>query len=47
LAESLFSATASSEAFEGRNGNCSEKSHNTNNGEKFDKGEGRCRAARG
>jgi hypothetical protein len=41
LAESLFSATASGEAFEGGDGNCSEKSHNANDSEKFDEGERR------
>jgi hypothetical protein len=43
LAEGLFSATASSEAFEGGDGNCGEKSHNANDGEEFDEGE--CRPA--
>jgi hypothetical protein len=39
LAEGLFSASASSEAFEGGNSDCSEKSHDANYGEEFDEGE--------
>jgi hypothetical protein len=41
LAEGLFSATASCEAFEGGDSDCGEKSHNANDGEEFDEGEGR------
>jgi hypothetical protein len=41
LAEGLFAASAPGEAFEGGDGNCCEKSHNANDGEEFDKGEGR------
>jgi hypothetical protein len=37
----LFAASAPGEAFEGGDGNCGEKSHNANDGEEFDKGEGR------
>jgi hypothetical protein len=47
LAEGLFAATASSEAFEGGNSDCGEKTHDANNGEKFDEGEGRYGAERG
>jgi hypothetical protein len=47
LAEGLFAASASSEAFEGGDGNCSEKSHDANDGEEFDEGEGRYAVARG
>ena len=32
LAEGLFAAPASSEAFEGGDGDCGEKSHNADNG---------------
>ena len=41
LAEGLFPASASSEAFECGNGNYGEKSHDANDGEEFDEGEGR------
>jgi hypothetical protein len=37
----LLASSASSEAFEGGDGNCSEKPHNANDGEEFDEGEGR------
>ena len=47
LAEGLFAATASSEAFEGGYSNRGEKSHNANDGEEFDEGERRRTAARG
>jgi hypothetical protein len=43
----LFAASAPSEAFEGGHGNCGEKTHDANNGEKFDEGEGRYAVARG
>ena len=41
LAEGLFAPSASGEAFEGGDSDCSEKSHNANDGEEFDEGEGR------
>jgi len=41
LAECLFSATASGEAFEGGYSNRGEESHDANYGEEFDEGEGR------
>jgi len=47
LAKGLFSATASSEAFEGGDSDCGEKSHDANDGEEFDEGEGRYAVARG
>jgi hypothetical protein len=47
LAEGLFSASASSEAFEGGYSDCSEKTHDTNDGEEFDEGKGRRSVARG
>jgi hypothetical protein len=47
LAEGLFSASASGEAFEGGNSNCGEESHNDNDGEEFDEGKGRYGAERG
>jgi hypothetical protein len=42
----LFAASASGEAFEGGDTDGSEESHDANNGEEFDEGEGRRRAAR-
>jgi hypothetical protein len=47
LAEGLFAATASSEAFEGGDTDGGQEAHNSDDGEKFDEGEGRLRAARG
>jgi hypothetical protein len=47
LAEGLFAASASGEAFEGGDSDCGEKSHNADNGEEFDEGEGRYAVARG
>jgi hypothetical protein len=47
LVEGLFAASASGEAFEGGDGDCGEKSHNADNGEEFDEGEGRYAVARG
>jgi hypothetical protein len=41
LVEGLFSASATSQAFEGGNSDCGEKSHDANNGKEFDEGEGR------
>ena len=41
MAEGLFAASAPSEAFEGGDSDCGEKSHDANNGEEF--GEGECR----
>ena len=41
LAEGLFAASASGEAFEGGDSDCGEKAHDSDNGEKFDEGEGR------
>jgi hypothetical protein len=41
LAEGLFAAPASSEAFEGGDSDCGEKSHDANDGEEFDEGERR------
>ena len=41
LAEGLLPASASSEAFEGGDSDCGEKAHDSDNGEKFDEGEGR------
>jgi len=46
LAERLFAATASREAFEGGYSDGGEKTHNTNDGEEFDEGECRRRSAR-
>jgi hypothetical protein len=46
LAESLFSATASGESFEGGDSDCGEKSHDANDGEEFDEGEGPGKVAR-
>jgi hypothetical protein len=43
----LFAASAPSEAFEGGYSDSGEKSHDANNGEEFDKGEGRYAVARG
>jgi hypothetical protein len=47
LAESLFSATASGESFEGGYSDSREKTHNANDGKEFDEGEGRYGAERG
>jgi hypothetical protein len=47
LAEGLFAATASGEAFEGGDTDGGEEAHDANNGEKFDEGEGRYAVARG
>jgi hypothetical protein len=47
LAEGLFAASASGEAFECGDSDCSEEAHDANNGEEFDEGEGSRRAARG
>jgi hypothetical protein len=47
LVECLFAAAAPGQALEGGDGDCGEKSHNANNGEKFDEGEGRYAVARG
>jgi hypothetical protein len=47
LAEGLFAASASGQAFESGNGNYGEKSHNANDGQEFDEGEGRYGAERG
>ena len=41
LAEGLFAAPASSEAFEGGDGDNGEEAHDSDNGEEFDEGEGR------
>jgi len=41
LAEGLFAATTSGEAFEGGDSDSGEKAHNANDGEEFDEGEGR------
>ena len=41
MVEGLFSASATSQAFEGGNSNCGEKSHDANDGEEFDEGEGK------
>ena len=41
LAEGLFPASASSEAFEGGNGDNGQETHDANDGEEFDEGEGR------
>jgi hypothetical protein len=46
LAEGLFSASASGQAFEGRYSDCGQESHNSDDGEEFDEGEGRRKAAR-
>jgi len=46
LAEGLFSASASGEAFEGRYSDCGQESHNADDGEEFDEGEGRRSVAR-
>jgi hypothetical protein len=43
----LFSAAASGEAFEGGYSDSGEQSHDANNGEEFDEGEGRRGAALG
>ena len=47
LVECLFPASASSEAFKGGDGNGGKKTHNANNGEEFDEGEGSYAVARG
>jgi len=47
LAEGLFSASASGQAFEGRYSDCGKESHDANDGEEFDEGEGRYGAERG
>jgi hypothetical protein len=47
LAEGLFAASASGEAFEGGDSDCGEESHDANDGEEFDEGEGRYAVARG
>jgi hypothetical protein len=39
LVKGLFSASATSQAFEGGYSDCSEKSHDANYGEEFDEGE--------
>jgi len=41
LAEGLFAASASGQSFQGGYSNCSEKSHDANDGEEFDEGEGK------
>ena len=41
LAEGLFTATASGEAFEGGDADGGEEAHDSDDGEKFDEGEGR------
>ena len=46
MAECLFATTASSEAFEGGDADGGQEAHDANNGEEFDEGEGRRRAAR-
>jgi hypothetical protein len=47
LAEGLFSSSASSESFEGGYSDGGQESHDTNDGEEFDEGEGRYGAERG
>ena len=46
LAEGLFTATASSEAFECGNTDGGQEAHDSDDSEKFNEGEGRLRAAR-
>ena len=46
MAEGLFTASASSEAFESGYSDCGEESHNANNSEEFDEGESRRGAGR-
>ena len=46
MAEGLFAASASGEAFEGGHSDGGEKSHDADNGEEFDEGEGRYGAER-
>jgi hypothetical protein len=46
LAEGLFAPTASSKAFEGGDTDGSEEAHDSDDGEKFDEGEGRYAVAR-
>jgi len=46
LAQGLFAAPASSEAFEGGHSDCGKESHNANDGEEFDEGERRDKVAR-
>jgi hypothetical protein len=46
LAEGLFASSASSQSFEGGYSDCSQESHNADDGEEFDEGECRWRAAR-
>jgi len=41
LAEGLFASSASSEAFEGGHSDCGQESHDANDGEEFNEGEGR------
>jgi len=47
LAEGLFAASASGEAFEGGYSDSGQESHDANDGEEFDEGEGRYAVARG
>jgi hypothetical protein len=47
LAEGLLATPASSEAFEGGDTDGGEEAHDSDDGEKFDEGEGRYAVARG
>jgi len=40
LAEGLFAASASGQAFEGGYSDCGQESHNADDGKEFDEGEG-------